>query len=661
MDHFYALALVFLEMTFVMVGTGVLHSQRKVIGDTAFYLALGMLFLFAQLICAIDLRVQMWADLSFQVGATVLFLPYLAALLLVYIVDGTLAAQRVIIGSLALFGLYYYLAEITRIECNWIGFSFSGMISWDGLDFMMAESRRTMMAISLSHLLDLFLLPIIFTRLKNGGCRLFFCVLGALTFTQIAESILYIIVLSWNDAAHPGAIVGSLIARGAASIWLSCLASVYLNRIVTDSDTQQRSPLDIVFAFFGGYGRSKILEQRALEWEGRYQQILRNASEIMVVIDQGNRVLDANPAAARFFMVRSPVELNGRDFFAEAVSVDGGDLPESVRGRKGSTPVYFKAVFFAGDPERKRYLDCSMSTMHLHGAPVRVLIGRDVSEETRLAEDQKKLREQLAHAQRIESLGQLAGGIAHDFNNHLQAILGNVDLIQMAYAPENPELSRRLDKIAEIAEASGKLTSQLLGFARTGNYQIRILDLCQVIRQSINMLVPKSKDELEIKVELPGTPYWVKGDMIQLQQIFVNLMLNAVDAMKGKEGIQLLRIFAGDAPAAPLVPQQSIAENDAASSSADPDMNNYCFVAVQDSGHGMDEETMHRIFEPFFTTKPVGVGTGMGLAMVYGTVTSHNGWIQVASTPGEGSVFCVFLPKVREKENAPETNSPEHS
>ncbi|MBR4956364.1 MAG: hypothetical protein IKZ31_01280, partial [Lentisphaeria bacterium] len=370
-------------------------------------------------------------------------------------------------------------------------------------------------------------------------------------------------------------------------------------------------------------------------------------------------VLDANPAAARFFMVRSPAELNGRDFFAETAAADGGELPLAIKGKGGSSPVHFKTVFFAVDPERKRYLDCSMSMMHLHGSPVRVLIGRDVTEETRLAEDQKKLREQLAHAQRIESLGQLAGGIAHDFNNHLQAILGNVDLIQMAYAPENPDLSRRLDKIAEIAEASGKLTSQLLGFARKGNYQIRILDLCQVIRQSINMLVPKSKDELEIKVELPAVPCWVKGDMIQLQQIFVNLMLNAVDAMKGKEGTQLLRIFAGDAPSAPLVPQRSAPENGTADPAADPDMSKYCFVAVQDSGHGMDEETMQRIFEPFFTTKPVGLGTGMGLAMVYGTVTSHNGWIQVASSPGEGTVFCVFLPKVQE-EKAPEINSPEH-
>ena len=645
MDHFYALALAFLEMTFVMVGTGVLHSQRKVIGDTAFYLALGMLFLFAQLISALDLRVLLWSDLSFQVGTTVLFLPYLAALLLVYIVDGTLAAQRVIIGSLALFGLYYYLAEITRLECNWVGFSFSGKVSWEGMDFLMAESRQAMMALALSHLLDLFLLPIIFTRLKNSGCRLFFCVLGALTFTQIAELIFYVVMLSWREAARPGVIVGSLIARGGASIWLSCLTSIYLKRIIAEADVQQRSPLDIIFAFLGGYGQSKLLEQRALEWEGRYQQILRNASEIMVVLDSESRVLDANPAAAQFFGVRSSRLLIGMDFFAEATDPGGKSLPEAKWNESRSYPLHFKAVFFAGrEDDRRQYLACSVSVMRMHGTLVRVLIGRDITEETRLAEGQQKLREQLAHAQRIESLGQLAGGIAHDFNNHLQAILGNVDLIQMAYAPENPELSRRLDKIAEIAEASGKLTSQLLGFARKGNYQIRKLDLCQILRQSIHMLVPKSKDELEIVVELPEYPCPVKGDMIQMQQIFVNLMLNAVDAMKGKEGTQKLRIYAGHGQNAPIPGQRPLPENIPAGS-APPAVEDYWFAAVQDTGHGMDTDTLQRIFEPFFTTKPVGQGTGMGLAMVYGAVTSHNGWVQVASTPGEGTVFCVFLPK----------------
>lgn len=653
MDHFYALTLAFLEMTFVMVGIGVLHSQRKVIGGTAFYLSLGMVFLFAQLICALDLRVHLWADLSFQMGSTVLFLPYLAALLLVYIVDGTLAAQRVIIGSLALFGLYLYLVEITRIEFNWAGFSISEIVSWEGLDFVMAESRRTMMAISLSHLLDLFLLPIIFTRLKNSGCRLFFCVLGALTFTQVAESILYIVVLSWSDAAHPGAIVGALIARGTASVWLSCLASVYLNRIETDADTQQRSPLDIVFAFFGGYGRAKLLEQRAQEWEGRYQQILRNASEIMVVLDRENRVLDANPAAALFFNCRSSQDLNGKDFFADATAPAGGPLPEAACGNSRSYPLHFNAVFFAESPERLRHLSCSMSIMKLHGHAVRVLIGRDVTEEARLADEQQKLREQLAHAQRIESLGQLAGGIAHDFNNHLQAILGNVDLIQMAYAPENPELAKRLDKIAEIAEASGKLTSQLLGFARKGNYQIRILDLAQIVRQSIHMLVPKSKDELEIIIDIPPQSFPIRGDMIQLQQIFINLMLNAVDAMKGKSGTQMLRISIGKGPDAPIPPQRPLPDVGGPAVPAQyPAVDDCCFVAVQDSGHGMNEATMHRIFEPFFTTKPVGQGTGMGLAMVYGTVTSHQGWIQVASAEGEGTTFCVFLPLVREAENA---------
>ena len=273
--------------------------------------------------------------------------------------------------------------------------------------------------------------------------------------------------------------------------------------------------------------------------------------------------------------------------------------------------------------------------------------------EVRLAEEQRKLREQLAHAQRIEALGQLAGGIAHDFNNHLQAILGNVDLIQMAYAPENPDLARRLDKIAEIAEASGKLTSQLLGFARKGNYQIQRLDLRHVVRQSLDMLVPKSKAELDIDVTMPETRCMVEGDRIQMQQIFVNLMLNAVDAMREMPGEQQLGIEVGFGPDAPIVPQVP-ETGEAAAAGKGPE--EYYFVAVSDTGHGMDEATLQRIFEPFFTTKPVGQGTGMGLAMVYGTVTSHHGWLQVASTPGKGTTFCVFLPRAAEA--AAETVSP---
>ena len=644
MDRFYALALAFLEMTFVMVGTGVLHSQRKVIGDTALYLAFGMLFLFAQIICGLDLRVGMGEGLNFQLGTVVLFLPYLAGMLIVYAVDGTLAAQRLIIGSLVLFGLYYYLAEITRIECNWTGFTFSENISWDGLDFMLESSRRTTMAIALSHLLDLFLLPIVFTRLKNAGCRLFFCVLGALTFTQIAESIVYVVVLSWSEPEPAAPLVGSLIARCGASVWLSCLVSVYLRRIATESAPTQRSPLDIVFAFFGGYGRSKMLEQRVREWEDRYRQILRNASEIMVVLDDRGRVLDANQAAAQLFGESMPRDLIGRDFFTDASSPEGSPLEEASPDAQRSYPRHFDAVFFPGKPEAARRIACSVSLMRMPGRQMRVLIGRDVTEEVRLADEQRKLREQLAHAQRIESLGQLAGGIAHDFNNHLQAILGNVDLIQMAYAPENPDLSRRLDKIAEIAEASGKLTSQLLSFARKGNYQIRRLDLRNVVRQSLDMLVPKSKAELDLDITMPEQPCPVDGDMIQMQQIFVNLMLNAVDAMQDVS-VRRLGILIGLGPEAPIAPR--IPETgEAVGKGKSPE--DFFFVAISDTGHGMDEATLQRIFEPFFTTKPVGQGTGMGLAMVYGTVTSHHGWLQVASTPGEGTTFCVFLPRAAE-------------
>jgi len=647
-EQLYALTLAFLEMTFVMVGTGVLHSQRKVIGEAAFYVSLGLLFLFAQLICALDLRAALGGGLSFQLGATVLYLPYLAAMLIIYVADGTLAAQRLIIGSLVLFGLYFYLAEITRIECGWTGFSLTENITSGGMDFVMEESRRTMMATSLSHLLDFFLMPIIFTRLKNAGCGMFICVLGALSFTQIAEAIFYLVVLSWSDPSPKDFAIGSLIVRGVASIWLAYLISIYLKRIVTESDPQKRSPLDIIFAFFGGYGRSKMLERRIREWEGRYRQILRNASEIVVLLDGEGGILDANSAAARFFGADDPAALTGTLFFMYATLPDGSFAALQTEGsRQGSTPRHFDLRFQFPPGNVQKYLSCSLSLMPMQSGPVRVLIGRDVTEETRMAEEQQKLREQLAHAQRIESLGQLAGGIAHDFNNHLHAILGNVDLIQMAYAPENPDLARRLDKIAEIAEASGKLTSQLLGFARKGNYLIRTLDLRKVLQQSIDMLVPKSQADLEISIELPEKPCTVAGDAIQLQQIFVNLMLNAIDAMQNAGGRRRLEISAGEATAAPMTPNPGTAVEQEGHPVVSGKPENCYFAAVKDNGHGMDHDTMQRIFEPFFTTKAVGKGTGMGLAMVYGTVTSHHGWIQVESAPGKGTTFCVFLPKVQ--------------
>lgn len=274
----------------------------------------------------------------------------------------------------------------------------------------------------------------------------------------------------------------------------------------------------------------------------------------------------------------------------------------------------------------------------MRGQSLLVMIGRDITEEIRLAEEKSRLAEQLAHSQRIEALGMLAGGIAHDFNNYIHAILGHVDVITMLYPPENPEVTGHLEKVTAIAEQAGNLTSQLLGFARKGKYQVVELDLEGVLRNSLALLGPRRQQDLTVEFRAASGLDPVRADAIQLQQVVLNLLMNATDAMENNTGERRLTLAVGpavDLPV-PFEPPPDFA-------GAKPE--EYAFLQVADNGCGMDAETRKRLFEPFFTTKPIGRGTGMGLAMVYGTVTHHHGWIQLETAPGKGTAFYLLLPK----------------
>jgi len=280
--------------------------------------------------------------------------------------------------------------------------------------------------------------------------------------------------------------------------------------------------------------------------------------------------------------------------------------------------------------------------MLIREQPLLVLIGRDITEEIRLAEEKARLAEQLVHSQRIEALGMLAGGIAHDFNNYIHAILGHIDVINFLHQPEDPEVLNHLEKISVIAEQAGHLTSQLLGFARRGKYQVTDLDLRQAIDDSLGLLGPRKQRDLSISIDLAENLRPVHADPLQLRQILLNLMINAADAMEENEGERRLSITAGPAADSP-VPLEPPPERRGINPA------DYLCIRVSDNGCGMTPETRRKLFEPFFTTKPVGKGTGMGLAMVYGTVTNHQGWIQLESAPGKGTTFYIFLPAGPEK------------
>jgi two-component system cell cycle sensor histidine kinase/response regulator CckA len=268
------------------------------------------------------------------------------------------------------------------------------------------------------------------------------------------------------------------------------------------------------------------------------------------------------------------------------------------------------------------------------GIPVRAAgIALDVTE-------RHILEEQYRQSQKVEAIGQLAGGIAHDFNNLLTAIHGYSELLSDELGPESPH-QHDVTEIRRAAERAASLTRQLLAFSRRQILEPRVLDLRDVLRGLESMLKRLIGESIAIVLRLTDDDARVKADPGQIEQVILNLVLNARDAMPdgGSLFLEVATVELDEAYARRHV-------------SAQP--GRYVMLAVSDTGVGMDAATQARIFEPFFTTKPEGRGTGLGLSTVYGVVKQSSGTVWVYSEPGRGSTFKVYLPKVDELAEQPE-------
>lgn len=254
-------------------------------------------------------------------------------------------------------------------------------------------------------------------------------------------------------------------------------------------------------------------------------------------------------------------------------------------------------------------------------------VGHDVT-------DNKKLHAQLAQSQKMEAIGKLAGGIAHDFNNLLTGVIGYTTLIQNSSCqPE--QVNHAAKMIQNAAEKAGALTQKLLGFARQGKHQNTVVDLNNTIKDTIQLLRRTVEENILISEDLCENPLTVMGDPVQLQQVILNLIINARDAIhiKPKRGnSEVIRV---KTKVINLDNNARISANKAGT---------YVEILISDSGCGIASANIDRIFEPFFTTKDTQGGTGMGLAMVYGIVQNHGGTIEAHSTEGKGSTFEILLP-----------------
>lgn len=245
----------------------------------------------------------------------------------------------------------------------------------------------------------------------------------------------------------------------------------------------------------------------------------------------------------------------------------------------------------------------------------------------------------------MEAIGQFAAGVAHDFNNILTIIQGHTNLLQVTH-PKDHEDFESVREIGLAADRAANLTRQLLAFSRKQVMRSRMLDLNEVVNNSSKMLTRLVGDNIQVTTRLSETPALAKADIGMIEQVILNLAVNARDAMENGGALKVRTQWrAFNSEQCEMIP--------------DAEPGEYVELTVADTGMGMDKTTLSRIFDPFFTTKEVGKGTGLGLAMVYGIVKQHSGWLSVESEPGAGTMFRIYFPAAGSEQR--KTASERHS
>jgi two-component system cell cycle sensor histidine kinase/response regulator CckA len=240
----------------------------------------------------------------------------------------------------------------------------------------------------------------------------------------------------------------------------------------------------------------------------------------------------------------------------------------------------------------------------------------------------KEVERQLVHSQKMDSIGTLAGGVAHDFNNLLTTILGYTELLKRELK-ENESSGQKLLQIEKSANRAAELTGQLLAFSRRHPTVLHVFHLNDLVLETMDMIRSTVPASIEVVFNAGADLPNVEADSTQIQQVLINLILNARDAVSGAGKITISTRLGTDVQTQAELPKNNL---------------RFVILDVEDNGVGIPKDVLHRIFEPFYTTKEVGKGTGLGLAMVYGIIKKHNGFIEVTSALGEGTKFSAFIP-----------------
>jgi PAS domain S-box-containing protein len=452
----------------------------------------------------------------------------------------------------------------------------------------------------------------------------------------------------WNERIHPDdrARVEELFQVAAASgddfkaeYRFRARAGHYLD--VLDRGRFVRDPAGCAVRVVGSLAdvsERKRAESVLRDSEARHRAVLEAAMDAFVGMDHEGRLIEFNPAAERMFGW-ARADVIGREL-AEVI------IPPSFRDahRRGlarylatgeHTLLGARIEVTARRADGTEFpVELTVTLVRMEGPPAFNAYVRDLTEQKRADAARSSLEMQLQQAQKMEAVGRLAGGVAHDFNNLLTVISGRAHLLISRLKPGDP-MHRDVDLIQKTSQRAVALTSQLLAFSRKQVVQPRVLELGPLVADLLPMLQRMIGEHMELTVEPVEGTGRVKADPSQMQQVLMNLAVNARDAMPegGRIRVSIRDVIVDDAAA---LHQTNLSPGP------------YVALAVSDTGAGMTAETAAHIFEPFFTTKEQGKGTGLGLSTVYGIVEQSHGHVHVQSEIGRGTTFTIHLPRVEE-------------
>ena len=622
------LGVAFLEALVLVSLLLLLFRLRSRLGMALIYVMVGVLQPVQSLLAA-SVYFEPISGIPISPGSMVFFPIGLVAILLVYIREDAREASKLVYGLVA---ANLFSALLFGLAAQHLILEGSSSFLAVPAELLTVEGR-VLAAGTIVLLLDALLVILTYEALGRWLTRLLpVRLIATLAVVLAFDSLAFATIAFSGSELFLPVLAGGGVGKLTMAVFYGLALFLYLRFVEPrESGVDDETPFaDIFYAltYRQKYEVERQCSERALREAGeRVNAILQATIEAILLIDEEGRITDHNVAARRVFDADD-------SFLAERTIGELLQPDDRVRFAEHLARVRARSEESTGsilELEARRPTDGGSVPVELTVAPVvvdgddRFVVSlRDVTE-------QKRLRDDLLRAQMLESIGRLAGGIAHDFNNVLTAIYGHAQLARVGLA-ENSPLEVHLGGIEEATQRAADLTQQLLAFARRKPSEPSVIDVNGSVRSTESLLRRLIGDDVVMVTRLGQALYPVKIDPLSIDQILINLAVNARDAMAGGGSLTIETANAtihGDE-----VPELTPGD--------------YVSIAVTDSGSGMTPEVLEHLFEPFFTTKEASGGTGLGLSTCFGIVKQNGGHIAAVSQLGEGSTMTVLLPRSHE-------------